>query len=49
VLQPLLVGAVRRKDIAMALHRNAGVGEDARKLLPEVAVGEVRPAHAARE
>jgi hypothetical protein len=48
VLQPLLVAAVGREQVAVALDLQAGVGQDARKLLSEVAVGEPDPAHAAR-
>jgi hypothetical protein len=45
----VFVAAIGRKQVAMPFDRNARVGQDARELLPEVAIGEVDPAHAARE
>lgn len=48
VLQPLIVGTIGRKQISVAFHRQSGLGEDLRKLLAEVAIGEIGAAHAAR-
>jgi hypothetical protein len=48
-LEPRLIAAVGRKDIGMSLDRDPGFSQDSRKLLPEIAIGEVDPAHAARE
>jgi hypothetical protein len=49
MLEPLFIAAVGLEQVTVPLHGQPGLGEDARKLLSEVAVGEVNPAHAARE
>ena len=49
VLEPLLIAAIGGKEVSVSLDRYSGLSEDSRKLLPEVAIGEVDPAHAARE
>lgn len=49
VLQPLFVVALGLEQVAVPFNDSPGLGEDARKLLSEVAVGEVNPTHAARE
>lgn len=48
VFQPLLIGAVRWKQIVVPLDVKAGCGQDGRELLPEIAIGEVSPDQAAR-
>ena len=48
VLQPLLVGTVGWKEIAMTFHGQSGINENLRKLLTEVTVSKVDVAHAAR-
>ena len=37
------------KEVGVTLDGHARFGEDSRKLLPEIAIGEVDAAHAARE
>jgi len=49
VFQPLFVAARGLKQIAVPLNGEPGLGEEARKLLSEVTVGEVDATHAARE
>ena len=41
--------AVGLEQVAVPFNDYPGIGEDARKLLSEVAVGEEDPTHAARE
>jgi hypothetical protein len=48
-VRPLFVAAIGREQITMSFNNDPGIGEDARKLLSEVAVGEPDSAHAARE
>ena len=48
VLQPLLIRSVRREQITMTFHGETSRREDRWKLLPEIAIGEEDPAHAAR-
>lgn len=48
ILKPLLVGTARRKQVVMPFDVQAGTGENGGKLLPEIAVGEVDAAQAAR-
>lgn len=48
ILQPLLVGAIRRKQIVVAFDLVAGSSQDGWKLLSKIAVGEKDPAQAAR-
>mgnify|MGYP003514772177 CR=1 FL=1 len=48
VFQPLLVGTDLWKQIVMPLDVQAGTGENGGKLFPEVAVGEIDAAQAAR-
>lgn len=47
VRQPLLVAASGREQVAMALDLEAGLGQDARELLSQVAIGEPDAVHAA--
>ena len=49
VLQPLLIAAIGREEVGVSLDRYACISQDLRKLLSEVAIREVDPAHAARE
>ena len=49
VLQPFFVAALGLEQVAVPLDDYPGLGKDARKLLSEIAVGEVDPIHAARE
>ena len=49
VLQPLFVAALGLEQVAVSFNGYPGFGEDARKLLSEIAFGEVDPTHAARE
>ena len=49
MLEPLLVTAVRREQVNVAFDGQSGLGEDGRKLLAEISIGEVGPSHAARE
>lgn len=48
MLQPLFIAALGLEQVAVPLDDDPGISEDARKLLSEIAVGEVDPAHAAR-
>ena len=48
ILQPLLVGTDLWKQIVMPFDAQAGAGENGGKLFPEVAVGEIDAAQAAR-
>ena len=48
VFQPLLVRAIRRKEIVMAFDRQSGGGENFGKAFTQIAVCEVDPAQAAR-
>ena len=48
VFQPLLVRAIRRKEIVMLLDRQSRGGENFGKAFTQVAVCEVDPAQAAR-
>ncbi len=49
MLRPLLVASLGLEQVTVSFNNDPGIGEDARKLLSEVAVGEVDPTHAARE
>ena len=49
VLQPLFVAPFGLEQVAVSFNEYPSISEDARKLLSEVAVGEVDPAHAVRE
>jgi hypothetical protein len=49
VLKPLFVAALGLEQVAVPFNDHPGLGQDERKLLSEVAVGEVDPIHAARE
>jgi len=46
--QPLFVTCVVREAIGMAYHVQAGGLQDLGKRLAQIAIGEERPAHAAR-
>lgn len=48
VFQPLLVGAIRLKQVVVSFYLEAGTGQYRWEFLPEVAVGEVAQAQAAR-
>ena len=48
VFQPLLIGAIRRKQIVVSLDLKACSGQDGRELFPEIAIGEESPDQAAR-
>lgn len=48
IFQPLLIRAIRRKQIVVPLDSKAGSGQDCRKLFPEIAIGEKSQAQAAR-
>lgn len=48
MLRPLFVAAIGLEQVTVSFNNDPGIGEDARKLLSEVAVGEVDPTHAAR-
>ena len=49
VLQPFFIAAFRPEQFAVAFDRNASRGKNARKLLSEIPIREIDPAHAARE
>ena len=49
MLRPLLVASLGLEQVTVSFNNDPGIGEDARKLLSEVAVGEVDPTRAARE
>ena len=48
ILQPYLIGAGGRKEISMPPHVQSTGAENFRKLLAQVAIGEIDPAQAAR-
>ena len=49
MFKPLHIASVRLEQVAVSLHLDPGISQDARKLFSEVAVGEVDPTHAALE
>src|SRR5436190_3708060 len=46
--EPLLVGAIRREQLAVPDNGQAGIAQNVGELLSEVSIREERPAHAAR-
>ncbi len=48
IFQPLHIGPVRREQVMMPLYFLAGIGEHGRESLPEITVGEIDAAQAAR-
>ena len=49
MLKPLFVAATGREQVNVTFDAQTSLGEDGRKLLAEISIGEVGPSHAARE